>query len=456
MRTINEQQLRGGRFATRGIAALGASLLLVAVGLGCRPETPAGRLARELKGAFPERAAPTGTVRTFDIEAREAELALIDGGKLRVWAYNGSVPGPELRIRLGETLRVRFTNRLPQPTTIHWHGVRVPNAMDGVPHVTQPPVEPGGSFTYEFTPKDAGTFWFHPHVRSSEQVERGLYGVLVVEDRAPPPYTRDVVWVLDDWLLDETRQIFDRFNTMHDLMHDGRWGNVVTVNGRTNSVLEARGGELRLEADGFRLGQRAHLGVGLLLQRLLGLRHGLLQRLVALGDVEQVAELAVLLVERARFSGVRNHLRRGQELLDLGEAGALLLDFGDEVHRKSITQDMQNPASRGVRRRSYLAALATFLATRLAVRAFLPVALAPSAADRLNRSTFSRRASRLSLMVVRTYLCHSKPSAFFRRPNIVSSRSRHEVCCVDRRPARRRIALSLASEPILAGLRPSC
>ena len=197
-------------------------LILVAVGLGCRPETPAGRLARELKGAFPERASPTGTVRTFDIEAREAELALIDGGKLRVWAYNGSVPGPELRIRLGETLRVRFTNRLPQPTTIHWHGVRVPNAMDGVPYVTQPPVEPGGSFTYEFTPKDAGTFWFHPHVRSSEQVERGLYGVLVVEDRAPPPYTRDVVWVLDDWLLDETRQIFDRFNTMHDLMHDER------------------------------------------------------------------------------------------------------------------------------------------------------------------------------------------------------------------------------------------
>ena len=153
------------------------------------------------------------------------------------------MPGPELRIRLGETLRVRFTNHLPQPTTIHWHGVRVPNGMDGVPSVTQPPVEPGGTFTYEFTPKDAGTFWFHPHVRSSEQVERGLYGVLVVEDATPPPYTRDVVWVLDDWLLDETRQIFDRFNTPHDLMHDGRWGNFVTVNGRTDTALAARGGE---------------------------------------------------------------------------------------------------------------------------------------------------------------------------------------------------------------------
>jgi FtsP/CotA-like multicopper oxidase with cupredoxin domain len=223
----------------------GALLLLLAgFGVGaCRPESPAARLARELKSVIAERAHPTGAVREFDIQAAEAELPLVQGGKLRVWAYNGRVPGPELRIRLGDTLRVRFTNRLPQATTIHWHGVRVPNAMDGVPHVTQPPVEPGGSFTYEFTPKDAGTFWFHPHVRSSEQVERGLYGVLIVEDPRPPPYTRDVVWVLDDWLLDETRQIFDRFNTPHDLMHDGRWGNFVTVNGRTDSALEARGGE---------------------------------------------------------------------------------------------------------------------------------------------------------------------------------------------------------------------
>ena len=223
-----------------------AGLTLLLAGLvagGCRPESPAARLARQLKGVIAESAKPTGAVRTFDIEAAEAELPLVQGGKLRVWAYNGRVPGPELRIRLGDTLRVRFTNRLPQATTIHWHGVRVPNAMDGVPHVTQPPVEPGGTFTYEFTPKDAGTFWFHPHVRSSEQVERGLYGVLVVEDTAPLPYARDVVWVLDDWLLDETRQIFDRFNTPHDLMHDGRWGNFVTVNGRTDTTLDARGGE---------------------------------------------------------------------------------------------------------------------------------------------------------------------------------------------------------------------
>jgi FtsP/CotA-like multicopper oxidase with cupredoxin domain len=153
------------------------------------------------------------------------------------------VPGPTFRIRLGETVRVAFTNHLPQPTTIHWHGVRVPNAMDGVPGVTQPPVAPGETFVYEFTPKDAGTFWFHPHLRSSEQIERGLFGVLIVEDASPPPYSRDELWVLDDWLIGRDGAIFPEFNTRHDLAHDGRWGNVVTVNGRRTPTLDARPGE---------------------------------------------------------------------------------------------------------------------------------------------------------------------------------------------------------------------
>lgn len=115
--------------------------------------------------------------------------------------------------------------------------------MDGAPGVTQPPVRPGQSFVYEFVLKDAGTFWFHPHLRSSEQVERGLFGVLVVEDRKPAPYTRDLVWVLDDWRLGTDGQIDPRFNTRGDLMHDGRWGNVVTVNGRIDERLELRPGE---------------------------------------------------------------------------------------------------------------------------------------------------------------------------------------------------------------------
>ena len=226
----------------RGFRTGAVLAMLAAVASACQ-RTPQERLVREFAGSYPAEARPNGTVRMFELLAAPAELALVDGGKLRVWAYNGQVPGPTFRVRLGETVRVNFTNRLPQATTVHWHGVRVPNGMDGVPHVTQGPVEPGESFIYEFTPKDAGTFWFHPHVRSSEQVERGLYGVLVVEDEKPAPYDRDVVWVLDDWLLDETRQIFPEFDTMHDLMHDGRWGNAITVNGRTGVQLGLRPGE---------------------------------------------------------------------------------------------------------------------------------------------------------------------------------------------------------------------
>ena len=213
----------------------------------CRSESPpptaSDRALAEFAGSYPIDVGPTGIVREFELVAEPTELPLIDGKPLRVWAYNGQVPGPTLRVRLGETVRVKFTNKLPQDTTIHWHGVRLPNAMDGVPYVTQPPVAPGGTFVYEFTPKDAGTFWFHPHVRASEQVERGLYGVLVVEDAQPPPYSRDLVWVLDDWLLDQNGQIAAEFNTRHDLAMDGRWGNAITINGRTNTVVKVQPGE---------------------------------------------------------------------------------------------------------------------------------------------------------------------------------------------------------------------
>ena len=228
---------------------LSVSVFCVLLGLllSCTKQEPSrpieDRLLEEFVGAYPAKANPIGVVRSFEITAADTELPLIDGKPLRVWAYNGQVPGPELRVRLGETVRVKFTNKLPQPSTIHWHGVRVPNDMDGVPTAMRPAIKPGESFVYEFTPKDAGTFWFHPHIRSSEQVERGLFGVLIVEDVAPPAYSRDLVWVIDDWLIGENGQIVPNFNTRHDLAHDGRWGNRVTINGRENESLMIRPGE---------------------------------------------------------------------------------------------------------------------------------------------------------------------------------------------------------------------
>ena len=167
---------------------------------GCKPAEPQDPVSKavraltsEFAAAYPADVNEAGTVREYELDAAPTRLPMFDGRPLDVWAYNGQVPGPILRAKVGERLRVRFTNHLPSETTVHWHGVRVPNAMDGVPGVTQPPVAPGGSFVYEFVPKDAGTFWFHPHLRSSEQVERGLFGVLIVDEAKPPAYTKDVV-----------------------------------------------------------------------------------------------------------------------------------------------------------------------------------------------------------------------------------------------------------------------
>ena len=101
-----------------------------------------------------------------------------------VWAYNGTVPGPEIRVRQGAPVRIVVNNKLGEDTTVHWHGVRLPNAMDGVPGLTQKPVRASESFTYEFTPPDAGTFWYHPHADTLQQLGRGLAGSLIVGKRA--------------------------------------------------------------------------------------------------------------------------------------------------------------------------------------------------------------------------------------------------------------------------------
>jgi FtsP/CotA-like multicopper oxidase with cupredoxin domain len=165
-----------------------------------------------------------------------------------VWAYNGTVPGPALRYVQGERLRIEVENALDAETTVHWHGIRLPNAMDGVPHLTQPPIAAkGGRFLYEFDLPDAGTFWYHPHLGSPEQVGRGLYGALIVEERDPPPVDRDLVWVLSDWRLDRQAAITGDFVSAMDASHAGRIGNTVTVNGAVVDSFAVRAGErLRL------------------------------------------------------------------------------------------------------------------------------------------------------------------------------------------------------------------
>ncbi|TIL97409.1 MAG: multicopper oxidase family protein, partial [Mesorhizobium sp.] len=184
-------------------------------------------------------------LREFRIRAGpgRAQIAPEPHGDTPIWCYDGSLPGPEIRIRQGERLRVAVENKLNEETTVHWHGLRVPNAMDGVPHLTQAPISPGETFAYEFDAVDAGTFWYHPHHRSFEQVGRGLYGPLIVEEADPIRVDREVTWVLSDWRLTQTAEMREDFGNRHDMMHNGRVGNTVTINGRVPDVFQVRKGE---------------------------------------------------------------------------------------------------------------------------------------------------------------------------------------------------------------------
>jgi len=184
-------------------------------------------------------------VRAFRLTAEPSQVALLGPGnpKTAVWSYNGVAPGPEIRVRRGEKLRVVVANRLDESTTVHWHGIRLPNAMDGVPDLTQAPIAPGREFAYEFVAPDAGTYMYHSHQRGNVQVPMGLFGPLIVEEREPVAVDRDVTWVLSDWRLTSDGQISDDFGNMMDVAMDGRVGNVVTLNNRLPASWPVRAGE---------------------------------------------------------------------------------------------------------------------------------------------------------------------------------------------------------------------
>ena len=202
---------------------------------------------------LPVRGSSAGAAQAQLVEARliaapaQVQVAPPEYPSTGAWTYNGSLPGPVLRARQGDRLRVQVENALEEATTVHWHGIRLPNAMDGVPYITQRPIEPGASFTYDFALPDAGTFFYHPHQRSYEQVGRGLSGALIVEERTPPEVDRDVLWVLADFRLNADASIRGGFGNFMDESHAGRIGNTVTINGRVAEPFRVRAGErLRL------------------------------------------------------------------------------------------------------------------------------------------------------------------------------------------------------------------
>lgn len=174
------------------------------------------------------------------LEARETSWELSPGRTVAAWGYEGSVPGPTIVGRVGDTLVAHLVNSLPEPTLIHWHGLRLPAAMDGT-ELGQHLVPPGGHFEYRFELRDAGTFWYHSHANETVQMERGLYGALVVLGPDEPRVDADRLLVLDDVKLDRHGDIaktalFDR--------HTGREGKVLLINGQSEPEYEIAAGQV--------------------------------------------------------------------------------------------------------------------------------------------------------------------------------------------------------------------
>ena len=174
------------------------------------------------------------------LEARETAWQITPDRTVSAWGYAGVVPGPIIVGNVGDTLVARLINNLPEPTSIHWHGLRLPSAMDGTESV-QRLVQPGETFEYRFVLPDAGTFWYHSHANETVQIERGMYGALIVLAPDEPAFDADRVLMLDDVKLDRAGRIakpalFDR--------HSGREGDTLLINGQALPDYEIAAGQV--------------------------------------------------------------------------------------------------------------------------------------------------------------------------------------------------------------------
>ncbi|MBO6574331.1 MAG: multicopper oxidase family protein [Rhodothermales bacterium] len=195
---------------------------------------------------------PREVVEMNDGDTLHLEASLIrreiGGQTVVMYGYNGQYPGPLIRAERGSEVTVHFTNNIEMPTTVHWHGLRLDNAFDGIPGMTQPPVMRGESFTYQLKFPDTGIYWYHPHMREDIQQDLGLYGNMLVDPDVEAyynPVTREEVLILDDLLMDDAGILpYGDESPTHALM--GRFGNVMLTNGRTDYSLDVpRGGVVR-------------------------------------------------------------------------------------------------------------------------------------------------------------------------------------------------------------------
>lgn len=177
---------------------------------------------------------PAADIVEVTLRAEETTVTLADGLDVDMYTYNGSFPGPILQAQVGQTVIVHFENKLLEETTVHWHGLRIPDEMDGNPRI-QNPVQPGESFTYEFVVEDAASYWYHPHVRENEQIEKGLYGLFVVRGEDEPEFDRERFLTIDDILIDQNGELPPFLQSHPEIMH-GRSGNALLNNGSLDVV----------------------------------------------------------------------------------------------------------------------------------------------------------------------------------------------------------------------------
>jgi FtsP/CotA-like multicopper oxidase with cupredoxin domain len=164
----------------------------------------------------------------YNLRVSEFNWDLAPGKTIEAWGFNEQVPGPVLKANVGDTLVIRITNNLKEPTMIHWHGLRIPAPMDGTGAV-QKPIEPGKVFEYRFVLPDAGTFWYHSHFNETIQLERGMYGALIVDDDTDPVTDGEKVFMIDDMKLDADNQFTKPGWVIPRIIekHDGREGNTL-------------------------------------------------------------------------------------------------------------------------------------------------------------------------------------------------------------------------------------
>jgi FtsP/CotA-like multicopper oxidase with cupredoxin domain len=181
----------------------------------------------------------------YQFEASEFQWEIAPGKSVSAWGFNGQVPGPVIKAKKGDTLVVRLKNNLSEPTIIHWHGIRLPASMDGTGEV-QKPIQPGEEFEYRFNLPDAGTFWYHSHHNETVQMEKGMYGALIVKDEADPVVDAEKVFMIDDMKLTANFEFTKASWALPRLIerHDGRQGDTLLINGRVDSVVNVHAGQL--------------------------------------------------------------------------------------------------------------------------------------------------------------------------------------------------------------------